>query len=419
VVQAREQYGTMGSRESWESTTMTEDDAVLDRAISRRTALRTAAGAAGGALAAGAAGTAAAQQEGPDFGGWFDGVQNFDGVVDRTGQDEVEVTVGAENGNTNLGFGPAAIRVDPGTTVRWVWNGEGGAHNVVADDGSFRSGNPVLEAGTEFTHTFESAGITKYYCTPHQQQGMKGAVVVADTGGATAEPEYGNWFDGVQNFDGTVDETGADEVTVTVGAPNGDTNLGFGPAAIRVDPGTTVVWEWNGKGGAHNVAANDGSFRSGEAVSEAGTTFSYTFEEPGLYRYVCEPHAQLGMKGAVFVPGGGGDAGPTRPVGIPPALYGFGGVLFFMLLTPVMFGVFLKYRYPEGVPEDVARGAASSAETTYESATEDESIVQRLGHDDFDPTGTLSLVLVYMAILAFMWVFMYFFEFLGGPTVIG
>ncbi|ADQ68620.1 hypothetical protein C499_13520 [Halogeometricum borinquense DSM 11551] len=47
-------------------------------------------------------------------------------------------------------------------------------------------------------------------------------------------------------------------------------------------------------------------------------------------------------------------------------------------------------------------------------------IERRIGHDDFDPVGTLVLIGVYMAILAVMWVFMYFVEFLGGDlTVIG
>jgi halocyanin-like protein len=69
---------------------------------------------------------------------------------------------------------------------------------------------------------------------------------------------------------------------------------------VRVSAGTTVVWTWTGAGGAHNVAAEDGSFES-DLTSEAGHTFSRTVEEPGTVRYVCTPHATLGMKGAVVV----------------------------------------------------------------------------------------------------------------------
>jgi hypothetical protein len=47
-------------------------------------------------------------------------------------------------------------------------------------------------------------------------------------------------------------------------------------------------------------------------------------------------------------------------------------------------------------------------------------IVRNIGHDDFDPIGTLVLIGIYFVILALMWVFMYFVEFLGGDlTVIG
>jgi hypothetical protein len=43
-----------------------------------------------------------------------------------------------------------------------------------------------------------------------------------------------------------------------------------------------------------------------------------------------------------------------------------------------------------------------------------------IGHDEFDPRGTLALILVYFAILVGLWVFMYFVEFLGnGLTVMG
>ena len=55
------------------------------------------------------------------------------------------------------------------------------------------------------------------------------------------------------------------------------------------------------------------------------------------------------------------------------------------------------------------------------SAPPDQTDVDRsLSHEEFDPKGTLALILVYVVILAVMWVFMYFDEFLGnGLTVVG
>ncbi|MEM4782264.1 MAG: halocyanin domain-containing protein [Halalkalicoccus sp.] len=112
------------------------------------------------------------------------------------------------------------------------------------------------------------------------------------------EPDYGGFLDDVPNYEGTYDFRGEESVDVTVGA--GDQGLQFEPAAIMVDPGTTVVWEWTGDGGAHDVVAEDGSFES-ELVDEAGHTFEHTFEEPGVYEYVCTPHEGNGKKGVVAV----------------------------------------------------------------------------------------------------------------------
>ncbi|WP_396610240.1 ba3-type terminal oxidase subunit CbaD [Haloferax sp. S1W] len=68
----------------------------------------------------------------------------------------------------------------------------------------------------------------------------------------------------------------------------------------------------------------------------------------------------------------------------------------------------------------VAEQRGSEPPTDSIVGTADDSIVREIGHDDFDPVGTLILVLIYMAILLGMWVFMYFVEFLGrGLTVVG
>lgn len=105
-------------------------------------------------------------------------------------------------------------------------------------------------------------------------------------------------------YDGSfADQTGQDEVTISVGAGDG---YGFDPAAIRVDAGTTIVWEWTGQGGGHNVVSEDASdfefANEGESiVEEEGHTYEHTFEEAGLAAYVCIPHRAQGMLGAIVV----------------------------------------------------------------------------------------------------------------------
>ncbi len=102
---------------------------------------------------------------------------------------------------------------------------------------------------------------------------------------------------GDDDDDEATDFTGQDTIDVVVGAGNG---LEFDPANVVVDVGTTVVWEWTGQGGGHDVVETDGAFES-ELVDEAGFTFEHTFEETGTYEYVCTPHQTSGMVGTVEV----------------------------------------------------------------------------------------------------------------------
>ncbi|MFC7157447.1 halocyanin domain-containing protein [Halomarina halobia] len=138
-----------------------------------------------------------------------------------------------------------------------------------------------------------------------------------------AEPDYGDWFEDVSNYDGTVDETGRERVTIAVGAEGNEGAFAFEPAAVRVDPGTTVVWEWSGEGGAHNVAADDGSFES-ETTDEAGFTFERTLDEEGVVKYACVPHEAMGMKGALVV--GEAQAGGPATLDLEDALAVGGGL---------------------------------------------------------------------------------------------
>ena len=114
--------------------------------------------------------------------------------------------------------------------------------------------------------------------------------------------EIDEFLSAAQGYGGEIaDGTGEDEVTVVVGA--GDGGLAYDPAALRVDAGTTVVFEWTGRGGSHNVVSTEESateFES-ELKSESGETFEWTFDDAGHQFYVCTPHEQQGMYGAIDV----------------------------------------------------------------------------------------------------------------------
>ena len=64
----------------------------------------------------------------------------------------------------------------------------------------------------------------------------------------------------------------------------------FSPASLTISVGDTVTWR-NADDRPHTVTANDGAFDSGNL--DEGQGFSFTFTEPGTYRYLCEYHSEM------------------------------------------------------------------------------------------------------------------------------
>lgn len=73
-------------------------------------------------------------------------------------------------------FSPATTNIARGTTVRWV-NGTTNLHTVTPD-GHSEWADTNLPAGSQFQHTFNTAGTFAYFCTPHRSLGMTGTINV-------------------------------------------------------------------------------------------------------------------------------------------------------------------------------------------------------------------------------------------------
>jgi plastocyanin len=129
-----------------------------------------------------------------------------------------------------------------------------------------------------------------------------GAAAIASTPGVT-----------LAQANGTTGST-----TVRVG-PNG--RLVFEPATVRIRPGESIEWVWDSPG--HNVVSDQGDWGH-EPLENAGYAYSYTFEEPAEYSYVCEPHASAGMTGTVTV---GTGVGTTPEDSTAPGLPGVARLL--------------------------------------------------------------------------------------------
>lgn len=180
------------------------------------------------------------------------------------------------------GFDPPSIEIKTGTRVIWHniepadYPVVSGHHQVVADDGSFAS--PKVAPGARWSHTFLQPGTFNYHCGLHPA--MTGQIVVT---GPPVQPE-------------------PDEKYVDIVEPDSDDQdtWGYRPSDITVEVGTTVIWTNNGAQD-HTVTDDDGAFDSGNM--NAGDEFSFTFRQPGIYKYFCEPHPWMKAVVRVHEPG--------------------------------------------------------------------------------------------------------------------
>ena len=287
----------------------------------RRRLLRGTAMAGVGLLTLPVVGRARGQTEAVDLTEWLAKTDGAGSVTDWRGMDAVTIQVGAAGNGGAFAFGPPVARVDPGTTVTWTWTGEGSSHNVADADGAFASEFHDADDAT-FEYVAGDEGVYRYECSPHSPMGMRGALIVGDasvtlpegsagdgagedstpTDESTLGPmrDFDGWLDDTDNYRGVADERGRDEVTVRVGAEGNGGAFAFEPAAVRIDPGTTVVWEWVSGDAAYDVVDETLGYAS-EQASTPGHTFAMRFDGRGESRYDCTNHSDQGMRGVVVV----------------------------------------------------------------------------------------------------------------------
>jgi plastocyanin len=67
-------------------------------------------------------------------------------------------------------------------------------------------------------------------------------------------------------------------------------DFAFAPNVLEVPAGTTVTWT-NEESVPHTVETEDGVIDSG--MLNEGDSFSFTFDEPGTYDYICGYHPRM------------------------------------------------------------------------------------------------------------------------------
>ena len=73
----------------------------------------------------------------------------------------------------------------------------------------------------------------------------------------------------------------------------------FGPDAVTVRKGQTVTWKFDDGGTPHQILGlDDAGMAINSRILNSGE-YSYTFDRPGVYKYICSLHPE--MKGTVTV----------------------------------------------------------------------------------------------------------------------
>lgn len=182
----------------------------------------------------------------------------------------VEIRIVSEDAGA---FVPGELTVDLGQTVAFV-NAHDDEHTATGS--GFDTGE--IERGEVATVTLDTPGTFAYACQFHPE--MTGSISVRGADGIVPQTQS------------AAQEVPAGATTVRI------VNLAFDPAEVTIATGTAVSWT-NDDTAPHTVTSTDGVFDSG--IFDPGASFTWIFNEPGSFAYVCQLHPQ--MQGTVVVTG--------------------------------------------------------------------------------------------------------------------
>ena len=192
---------------------------------------------------------------------------------------------------------PYSITISVGDTVKWD-NPDSAAHTVTSGnisdghDGLFDSS--LFMSGSTFEFTFDEPGKYDYFCMVHPW--MTGEVIVNDVEEMVVIEEPESMAEPTP--EPITESSSMSNAIVSVPAGSAvpgceETLECYLPYEVTVNVGQTVTWN-NDDSAAHTVTSGSvdagltGIFDSGLFMS--GSTFEFTFDEPGKYDYFCMVH---------------------------------------------------------------------------------------------------------------------------------
>ena len=78
-------------------------------------------------------------------------------------------------------------------------------------------------------------------------------------------------------------------------------NLRFVPDTLTINEGDSVQFLWSSQLLPHNAIEQNEVFNSGDAMRNVDYTYTFNYNQSGVYEFYCEPHRDLGMLGEITV----------------------------------------------------------------------------------------------------------------------
>lgn len=201
----------------------------------------------------------------------------------------INITLGATTKTTDA-YSPNPVKVVIGVNNTLQWYNDDSQSGGVAHTATARQngpdGRPLFDTGVLLYGqkskliVLDKPGTYEYYCVIHPTT-MRGTIIVLPaTGGQVPSPIQGV------------------KISIISGAAVNTSSPGYSPSSIVVVIGinNTVTWT-NDDVAPHTVTEKNRLFDSGNMNS--GSSFSYTFTNPGTYEYICLYHSW--MHGVVIV----------------------------------------------------------------------------------------------------------------------
>jgi len=78
-------------------------------------------------------------------------------------------------------------------------------------------------------------------------------------------------------------------------------NLRFVPDTLTINEGDSVQFLWSSQLLPHNAIEQNDVFNSGDAMRNVDYTYTFNYNQSGVYEFYCDPHRDLGMLGEITV----------------------------------------------------------------------------------------------------------------------